>query len=240
MNPGLLDHLFVIVVLGLVFPIFGWWAYQRFLERLAREGGRALVREYQYSLIWLVGIGLAVALLWQSAGRDWATLGLAWHGASGIALGIVIGALVGLTLRPFIFLFSARAAASLRGKFGPMEAFLPKTAQQLRWGLLVSIFAGVFEELAYRGYLMAYFGTWLDQWGALAASTVLFGLAHSYQGFWGMVVTGILGALFGWVYLATGSLFLPMLLHAALDISSMTTSWIVLRGKAEPAGAPPA
>jgi len=240
MNPGLLDHLFVIVVLGLVFPIFGWWAYQRFLERLAREGGAALVREYQYGLIWLVGIGLAVALLWQSAGRDWAALGLASRNASGVAFGIVIGALVGLALRPFIFLASAKAAASLRPKFGQMEAFLPKTAQQLRWGLVVSVFAGVFEELAYRGYLIAYFGTWLNQWGALAASSVLFGLAHSYQGFSGMVVTGFLGALFGWVYLATGSLFLPMLLHAALDISSMTTAWIVLRGKPEVAEPPPA
>ena len=59
---------------------------------------------------------------------------------------------------------------------------LPEDRRALCWGLIVSVFAGVFEEIAYRGYLIAYFGGWQDQWGALAASSVLFGLAHLYQG----------------------------------------------------------
>ena len=59
MTPGLLDHLFVILVPGFAFPVIGWWAYQRFLERLAHEGGVALVREYQHTLIWLGGLGLS-------------------------------------------------------------------------------------------------------------------------------------------------------------------------------------
>ncbi len=229
MTPGLPDHLFVVLVLGFVFPVIGWWAYQRFLERLKREGGAALLREYQYGLIWLLLLGLAVGALWLGAGRDWPALGLAWGSASGFALGITVGALAALILRPLVVARSPKAAESLRKSFGRLEVFLPGTAQQLRWSLLLSVFAGVFEELAYRGYLMAYFGNWLGPWGALAASSVLFGLAHTYQGLSGVLATGLVGALFGWVYLETGSLLLPMLLHAALDVSSMVTAWLVLR-----------
>ena len=241
MTPHLLDHLFVIVVLGFVFPVIGWWAYQRFLARLRRTGDAALLREYQYGLVWLLALGLAVGALWQGAGRAWPALGLTWGSASGFALGLTLGALAVLILRPLTVARSAKAAAALRKSFGRLEVFLPRTTRQLRWALLLSVFAGLFEELAYRGYLMAYFGTWLGPWGALAASSVLFGLAHSYQGVPGMIATALVGAAFGWVYLETGSLLLPVLLHAALDISSMTTAWLVLRREPEaaPAGATP-
>jgi membrane protease YdiL (CAAX protease family) len=229
MTFGLIDHIFVIVVIGLIFPFVGWWAYRRFLERLKREGGAALVREYQQTLIWLLGLGLGAMALWHFAGRDWAAMGFAVSGDSGLAAGIAIGAFIGLTLRPILVAFSPKAAAGMRRQFGALEAILPRDGRQLFWGLIVSVFAGVFEEIAYRGYLIAYLGTWLDQWGALAASSLLFGMAHLYQGKWGVPVTALLGALFGWIYIETGSLLLPILLHAAVDISSMVTAWIVLR-----------
>lgn len=234
MTPGLLDHLFVAIVIGFVFPVIGWWAYQRFLERVARDGGVALVREYRHTLVWLGGLGLGVMAIWYGAGRDWAALGLVWGGGSGLALGLAVGALGALTLRPILVAASPKAAASMRRQFGKLEAILPRNGQQLRWALAVSVFAGVFEEIAYRGYLMAYFGNWFGPWGALAASSILFGLAHTYQGVGGVLVTGLLGALFGWVYLETGSLLLPIILHAVLDISSMVTAWLVLRNEPEP------
>jgi len=234
MTPGLPDHLYVIIVLGLVFPFVGWWAYRRFLERVKREGGAALIREYQSTLVWLLGLGLGAMALWHFAGRDWAAMGFARSGGSGIATGITIGALAGLTIRPLIVAFSPKAAAAMRAQFGPLEPILPRNGRQLGWALLVSVFAGVFEEIAYRGYLMAYFGTWFGSWGALAAASLLFGLAHVYQGRLGVPVTALLGALFGFVYLETGSLLLPILLHAAVDVSAMVTAWLVLRREPEP------
>src|SRR3954467_13074957 len=59
MNPTLLDHVFVLLVLVIVFPLGGWWAYRRFLERLAREGETALVREYRITILWLPAPGAA-------------------------------------------------------------------------------------------------------------------------------------------------------------------------------------
>jgi membrane protease YdiL (CAAX protease family) len=235
MNPGLLDHGFVIVVLGLIFPLGGWWAYRRFLLRLARDGGAALVREYRITLLWLLALGLGTLAIWLAAGRAPAALGfatLALRPDQGFVPGIAGGALGGLALRPILAAVSGKVAASFRRQFGSLEAFLPRTGEQLAWGLVVSVFAGVFEEVAYRGYLIAYFSVWLSDWGALAASSLLFGFAHFYQGKLGLLTTTALGAAFGWLYLETGSLLLPMLLHAAVDVSAMVTAWIVLRDTA--------
>lgn len=168
--------------------------------------------------------------VWLAAGRGPAALGFAPLGGDpDFALAVGAGALAALIIRPILAAMSAGAAAALRRQFGALEAFLPKTREQLFWGLIVSVFAGVFEEIAYRGYLIAYFGSWLDQWGALAASSVLFGFAHFYQGRLGVVMTTLLGAGFGYLYLRTGSLILPILLHIAVDVSAMVTAWIVLR-----------
>ncbi|MBV9881475.1 MAG: CPBP family intramembrane metalloprotease [Sphingomonadaceae bacterium] len=236
MIPGLLDHLFVLLVLVVLFPFVGWWAYRRFLERLSREGGRALVREYQHTILWLIGLGAATLALWLASGRSLAALGLAAPRegrASEFTFSIAAGALAALILRPLAAGFSRKAAAGLRRQMAKLEAFLPKTVEQLCWGLIVSLFAGLCEEIAYRGYLIPYFRFWLPQWPALIAAAVLFGLAHIYQGLGGTLMTAILGLAFGYIYVETSSLALPIVLHAAVDISAMVTAWLVLRPRAE-------
>ena len=49
-------------------------------------------------------------------------------------------------------------------------------------------------------------------------AAVAFGLAHAYQGLAGIVTTGVLGGVMAAVYLQTGSLLLPVLLHAVIDL----------------------
>lgn len=229
---SLLDHLFVLIVLVLAFPIGGWWAYRRFLERLAREGGAALVREYRITIVWLVCLGAGTLAIWAAGGRDLVALGFAAPRegpASGLVFGIAGGALIGLALRPFAAAFSTRAAAGLRRQMAKLEVFLPKTGEQLAWGLIVSLCAGLFEEIAYRGYLIPYCRFWLPEWPALVAAALLFGIAHLYQGAAGVLMTAFLGLAFGFIYVETGSLALPILLHAAVDLSAMVTAWLVLR-----------
>jgi membrane protease YdiL (CAAX protease family) len=232
MSPGLFDHLFVLLVLVVAFPIGGWWAYRRFLERLARDGERALVREYRITLVWLVGLGAATLAIWLAAGRGLEALGLApprEGPAGGMILGVSIGASAALVMRPVAAAISGKARAMLRRQMAKLEAFLPKTGEQLAWGLIVSVFAGLCEEIAYRGYLIPYCRFWLSEWPALIVAALLFGIAHLYQGVTGILVTALLGLGFGYIYVETGSLALPIALHAAVDISAMVTAWIVLR-----------
>jgi len=81
--------------------------------------------------------------------------------------------------------------------------------------------AGICEEALFRGFLLHYLHTspWrLNLTLALLLSALIFGLQHLYQGVQGVIVSAVLGALFGLLFLLSGSLLLPMLLHAALDL----------------------
>lgn len=64
-------------------------------------------------------------------------------------------------------------------------------------------------------------------------AAVAFGLAHAYQGRAGIVLTGVLGGVMAALYLGTGSLLLPVLLHAAIDLR-----FLLVPTRALPAGRP--
>ncbi|MEJ7704018.1 MAG: CPBP family intramembrane glutamic endopeptidase [Geodermatophilaceae bacterium] len=53
-----------------------------------------------------------------------------------------------------------------------------------------------------------------------------FGLAHLYQGRGGVVTTSVLGALLTFLYVGTGTLLVPMLVHAAIDLRIL---WVPVR-----------
>jgi membrane protease YdiL (CAAX protease family) len=100
-------------------------------------------------------------------------------------------------------------------------AVLPRTAGERRLFTVVGVTAGVCEEWLYRGFFLAVVaaaGGGLPTWVLVLAAAVAFGLAHAYQGRAGIVGTGLLGGGMAAMYLQTGSLLLPVVLHALIDL----------------------
>jgi membrane protease YdiL (CAAX protease family) len=100
-------------------------------------------------------------------------------------------------------------------------ALLPRTARERRLFTLVGLTAGVCEEWLYRGFLLAVGSALtggLPDWALVGGAAVAFGLAHAYQGLVGIVTTGVLGGVMAALYLGTGSLLLPVVLHAVIDL----------------------
>lgn len=82
--------------------------------------------------------------------------------------------------------------------------------------LVLGLASGIAEELFFRGLLTAWLG--------LIVSSIAFGALHQLRGKSGMVWTiwaGIMGFLFGGLFLATGSLLGPMLAHAAINVINL-------------------
>ena len=99
--------------------------------------------------------------------------------------------------------------------------FLPDTAKDIRWFSVLCVSAGICEEILFRGFLMPYLhrGPWLLSWTlALVVTSIGFGLNHLYQGPSGVFSTALAGLAFGIVFLLTGNLILPILLHIAVDL----------------------
>ena len=101
---------------------------------------------------------------------------------------------------------------------------LPRGRRERIAFALLAVTAGITEELIWRGFGATLLHTLAPHWPQLLTIGVLaavFGWAHFYQGAAGMLVTAVLGGLFAWLYLASGSLWWPILLHVLVDLRAL-------------------
>lgn len=102
-----------------------------------------------------------------------------------------------------------------------MQRLLPSTRAEWPGFASLAITAGVCEELLFRGFVTWAIGHWLPSaWETLLVQGALFGLAHAYQGTRGVLTTGAVGVFMGLLVWITGSLWAPMILHAAMDLQA--------------------
>lgn len=81
---------------------------------------------------------------------------------------------------------------------------------------LLSIAAGVGEEVLFRGALQPWVASWTNPWIALAVVSMLFGLAHAMSTSYFVVATAI-GAYFGWLAMEYDDLVAPIVAHTVYD-----------------------
>ncbi len=85
---------------------------------------------------------------------------------------------------------------------------------------LISLSAGVGEEMLFRGVIQTAVGSWLGwTWGLVLAS-MLFGLFHPISLTY-MIIASILGLYLGAVRLAEGNLLTSMVVHALYDFAAL-------------------
>jgi membrane protease YdiL (CAAX protease family) len=102
---------------------------------------------------------------------------------------------------------------------------LPRTpSERLVW-VGVSINAGIWEEIVFRGFLPWYIVHRLNLFGfsvpfvwAAIFSLMLFSLAHLYQGWGGVMGVGLPGITLAMLYALTGTLFASILWHLLFDV----------------------
>jgi membrane protease YdiL (CAAX protease family) len=96
----------------------------------------------------------------------------------------------------------------------------PSTGREVVAWMGLCILAGIAEEVVFRGYLQRQFIAWAR--GAVAAgvaaSALLFGLAHGYQGVRNMVMLSVFGVLFSVLALVRRSLRPGIFAHAWQDL----------------------
>jgi membrane protease YdiL (CAAX protease family) len=111
------------------------------------------------------------------------------------------------------------------GKAAPaylhVSALLPRDRSEVLLGAAISVAAGIGEELFFRLLLPILLAAFIGGIAAVTIAILLFGLAHAYQGWRGVAVTTLVGALFTAMYLMSGSLAVAMLFHVVIDLMSL-------------------
>ncbi|MEM9646745.1 MAG: CPBP family intramembrane glutamic endopeptidase [Planctomycetota bacterium] len=154
-------------------------------------------------------------------GSDW----MQWTVWSPIFFGVGIGMLAAIPMLLMIALLRRLPLESVRrlerlSEDGMLKLLLQLGPAEL---LLISLCAGVGEELLFRGWLMQ----WLSGGGTtpsdpiqigmgLVGSSIAFGLVHPITRLY-VVVAAVIGLYLGALLLLTGNLLVPIVAHAAYD-----------------------
>ncbi|RYE77321.1 MAG: CPBP family intramembrane metalloprotease [Oxalobacteraceae bacterium] len=99
---------------------------------------------------------------------------------------------------------------------------LPRNGAELLYVVPLVLNAGISEEIFFRVYLpLLLVLAGVESWVAFAASVAIFGLLHRYQGWLGVLITTMLGAVFTLLYLGSGGLLLPILFHLLVNANAL-------------------
>jgi membrane protease YdiL (CAAX protease family) len=110
----------------------------------------------------------------------------------------------------------------------PLEDMLQNRRDSIIFGVVVMVAGGVREEVQ-RGFILHRFERYLG--GGLVGLVVfsaVFGLGHVDQGIDVAIATGLLGALWGTVYLVRRSIVAPMVSHAGFNLAQLV-KYVALR-----------
>jgi len=141
-------------------------------------------------------------------GGDWST---PRRVATDIAMGLGFWVLWMGVLAAWNAFFSSSAAVSV---YTP-----PRRPLEVLLWIAVSISAGISEEFAFRGYLQRQFGALTgSRWIAVIMQAVLFGVAHSYEGWRAAIHIISFGLIFGLIAIWRKSLRPGIIAHAWTDI----------------------
>jgi membrane protease YdiL (CAAX protease family) len=237
----LVDHIFILL-LFVIQPIHGVFETRSYdaQARAGRPFNR--MRFYRQTALMEWSFLAALAAAWFIYGRPLADLGIVSPGGPGFWGGAAV-----LVLLTGFLVYSWWAAkqASVNDKakqaesLGKLVRYLPHTDRDLRGFIGVSVTAGIVEEIVYRGFVLWYLGQFMPLWAAVAASSLVFGLAHSYQGANGAVRCGLTGLAFAVFYVVTGSIWLPIVAHVLLDVLQGAALREILSSKASALQAEP-
>lgn len=229
-SPTWIEHLFVVSLLVVV-PIVEVRYDRRLKQFTSSERRTAWYRLNIIALCVLAAAALALAYpvnIFELANRGSVATWLGAHTAVFLGAAALAVAYTALTLTQGFKAaidrtFRLRIAKAMRS----MRFMLPVTRRERQWWILVSLSAGVCEEILYRGFAMHYFlgslsaAIPLGMVGAWLMSSLFFGLAHTYQGVAGIVRSALGGLMLGLIAILSGGLLLPIVLHLVLDLQML-------------------
>ena len=230
-----------LIFLTLVVPVLAVWSFRSLQRQLAAGETAARLTDYRSTILWEWAVVAVLLLFWFAVGRSAGDLGFAPVAGWGFWLGLAVVAALALGL--FGQERRARSQPETRGEtrqqMGAFEDFAPRTERELKTFSLLSVTAGICEEIVYRGYLMWLLAGFANVWVAVLGSSLVFAACHLYQGWSGAIRVFVLGTVMAGLYLLTGSLWVPILLHAVVDLAMGRLAFIVF-DESEPDEALPA
>ncbi|MBA4537060.1 CPBP family intramembrane metalloprotease [Bacillus aquiflavi] len=215
-------------------PMIGYWLYQRFKMRVITDPSIRL----RYYHILMIGLWLSTLMILIVIANFKLTLkdilitvpNINTEILGTVITYIVIGIVILYTLLLLYYVIGYFISDHVKNQLIFMKQkqveqitfteILPVTKREKSTWNQVAWTAGITEEMIYRGFLIFSFTTLFPEWSiwlVLLCSSILFGLAHTYQGLSGVIRTTVFGFVFGMLAVALNSIIPLILLHTLID-----------------------
>lgn len=215
-----LVYLLLLFILGVLLPINGVLSGKRIKAFLIdNPDGRMLF--YKQTIIIQIVLAVLVfgAMAFQSDSID--VIGLSFLKQPIQLIGLLGLCFLGWWLLR-IYPYNPQSLVREIERSAAVKFLLPQTDEEYRWSIGVSFAAGICEEIVFRGFLYWQLAQYIPLIPAVILTNFIFALCHFGTGIKNASLAFGLGILFSVIFLYTGSLWLPMLVHVLTDIYSMT------------------
>lgn len=212
------------IILLIVMPLWGYRKEKQLLEANASNRKLKIYGQLSSALI-VFTVAIIASQGWHAVFYPKMDLGpeLGWFWYVMVSL---LSFFILSNFVPLLLLGSTTFRASMFEAYRSRSHVYPKTVRERRIYVITAIFVGVGEEVMYRGFLVHYLEQyWWPQSLILCTlcANLLFAVPHYHQGLTGIVNAFIAGMAFSALFMLTGSLAAPIVIHILYDLKLL---WI--------------
>lgn len=187
------------------------------------------VKLYKKTMLMQWTMLLLVCVAWIIGGFSWRDL-VTIEGTKTLTLSgpFIAGFLTSIVIVTILMIIMMRKNAKKENSsvpfVGDIDFMMPQTKHERIIFIFVAATASICEEIIFRGAMAVFLlNLSFDMSLTIVAivSAIIFGTVHYYQGWKGMITTGLLGYVLFNLYTSTGSLLLPILVHFLIDLKAI-------------------
>lgn len=144
-----------------------------------------------------------------------------------VVVSILIVYMVVTTIVPLFLLRRPQFRNEALAAFKERQFILPIFRAEKTLFILVAVSVGICEEVIFRAFLVNYLHHDLISMSHLTSfiiASIIFGLGHFHQGVNGIVNATVFGLVMSYLFVMTGSLLLPIIVHIVYDLKILILS----------------
>ncbi|GAB5522149.1 MAG: hypothetical protein Roseis2KO_00210 [Roseivirga sp.] len=208
------------ILSGVLFPLYALITARK-TQAYLQANPQLLIQTYKSIMVMQWAMCLPVLILLSLKETGLASIGLHFLTNPLSVVSLVAAVFLGYQLVR-ILPYAEKRLVRTKKKLKAVLYILPKNRQEHKWSTIVSITAGVCEEVLFRGLFYELLAPYMLPLYAILIVNLMFGLGHAGTQLKNMLSTMGLGLLWSLTYYFTGSLWAPILMHILVDFYSLT------------------
>lgn len=222
MNYGLI---FFAILSGVILPIYALVTARK-TQAYLQDNPQLLIQTYKSILVMQWGMCLPVVIILALQKDGLVSTGLHFLTNPLSILGLVAGTVAGYQLVRLLP-YPKKRLIKAKKRLKDVMYIVPKNEPEYKWSVILSITAGICEEILFRGLFYEFLLPYMTPVYAILLVNIMFGLGHAGTKFKNMIQTMGLGLLWSITYYFTDSLWAPILMHILVDFYSLRLGYKV-------------